>query len=74
MGTLNYSGTGLNAGNSANSAFNNGATNVAYFYDTVGYGTPRFQLSVNSGDNDFGNGVPGRGDGYFNNRLSSAHF
>lgn len=74
FGTWNYDNTGLNAGNSANSAFNNGATDGAYFADNINGGGAYFHLSRNSGDADFGNGVPGRSDGYFNNRLSSGYF
>ncbi|MFC4243716.1 peptidase inhibitor family I36 protein [Gryllotalpicola reticulitermitis] len=69
-----YSNTKISAHDSANSAFNNGRTDAAYFWEHEQYRGLWFKLARGQGDSDFGNGVPGRADGYFNNRVDSAAF
>lgn len=57
MSSYNYAGTSVNAGNTADSWFNNGRYSVACFYDTAtgGYGGSSVCLNTNQGDGNIEN-------------------
>jgi len=74
LANYKYSNTQISTNDTANSAYNNGNTDAAYYWEDAFYKKAWFTLPKKTGDSDFGNGVPGRSDGFFNNRLSSASF